>query len=102
MLPPPLMPWKWFGVRIASFGSVGEVLGKDLAIAIWMKDIANLLLSTTISVPTEKGKTMAEILQDPLKKVMLIILAMLEVPAIIFLVVAWFKAKKEYGERDVE
>ena len=45
---------------------------------------------------------MAEILQDPVKKVMLIILAMLEVPAIIFLVVSWFKAKKEYRERKVE
>ena len=45
---------------------------------------------------------MAEILQDPLKKVMLIILTMLEVPAIILLMVAWFEAKKEYGEREVE
>lgn len=41
---------------------------------------------------------MEEILQDPLKRAMLCILVALEVPAIIFLIVAWFKAKKEAGE----
>lgn len=41
---------------------------------------------------------MDEILQDPLKLTMLCILAAIEVPAIIFLIVAWFKAKKEAGE----
>lgn len=41
---------------------------------------------------------MDEILQDPLKLTMLCVLVVLEVPAITFLVVAWFKAKKEAGE----
>lgn len=39
---------------------------------------------------------MKGILQDPLKLTMLIILAALEIPAMIFLIVAWIKAKKEY------
>lgn len=40
---------------------------------------------------------MQEILNDPLKTTMLIILAALEIPAMVFLTVAWFKAKKEYA-----
>ena len=40
---------------------------------------------------------MREILNDPLKTTMLIILAVLEIPAMVFLTVAWFKAKKEYA-----
>lgn len=40
---------------------------------------------------------MREILNDPLKTTMLIILAALEIPAMVFLTVAWFKAKKEYA-----
>ena len=41
---------------------------------------------------------MADILNDPVKTVMLIILLALEIPAIITLVVGWRKAKK--GEDD--
>lgn len=40
---------------------------------------------------------MREILNDPLKTTMLIILAALEIPAMVFLTVAWFKAKKEHA-----
>ena len=54
------MPWKWCGVRIASIGSVGEVLEKELAIAIWTKDTKHLLRNTTITAHTEKGKTMSK------------------------------------------
>lgn len=36
---------------------------------------------------------MAEIWGDPIKRIMLIILALLETPAIIFLICAWIKAK---------
>ena len=43
-----------------------------------------------ISVPTEKGKTM-----ETYEIVMLIILAALEIPAIIILTVGWIKACKE-------
>ena len=42
---------------------------------------------------------MAEILQDPLKRTMLIILLAVEIPAVIFLVVSWFKACKEEKRR---
>lgn len=38
---------------------------------------------------------MAEILNDPLKLRMLIILDAVEIPAIIFLIVMWIKARKE-------
>ena len=41
---------------------------------------------------------MADIWSDPVKRVMLIILVILELPAIVFLVYQWFKAKKEYKD----
>ena len=48
---------------------------------------------------TEKGKTMADILRDPVKIVMVIILLALEIPAAIALVMGWKKACKEAKER---
>lgn len=44
---------------------------------------------------------MKEILSDPLKMTMLIILASLEIPAILFLIAAWIKAKKEYANGEL-
>ena len=41
---------------------------------------------------------MADILQDPIKTVMLIILVLLEIPAFIVLIVAWVKACKKGKE----
>ena len=49
----------------------------------------------TISVPTEKGKTM-----KPYEIVMLSILVALEIPTIIILTVGWVKACKEARERE--
>ena len=43
---------------------------------------------------------MHEILSDPVKTVMLVVLAALEVPAILFLVVAWCQAKREQKIRE--
>ena len=43
---------------------------------------------------------MKEILSNPLKFWMLVGLAAVEIPAIVFLIVAWCKACKEAKERD--
>lgn len=43
---------------------------------------------------------MADMLNDPIKTVMLIILIALEVPAAIALVVMWKKAKRDRGTED--
>ena len=52
-------------------------------------------LKASISVPTEKGKTM-----KPYEIVMLSILVALEIPVIIILSVGWVKACKEARERE--
>lgn len=41
---------------------------------------------------------MEEILADPLKRWMLIALVAVEVPAAAFLIWAWFRDKRRYGE----
>ena len=45
---------------------------------------------------------MAEILNDPLKLWMLVILAAVEIPAIIFLIVMWIKACREAKKKGNE
>lgn len=45
---------------------------------------------------------MADIIQDPIKLVMLIILLVLEIPAAICLAVMWRKAVKEARERELK
>ena len=45
---------------------------------------------------------MKEILSDPLKFWMLVGLAAVEIPALVFLIVAWCKACKEVKERKEE
>ena len=84
------MPWKWYGVRIASIGRW------DIAIILHIT-VTNRLRTRTISVPTEKGKTM-----EPYKIVMLAIVLALEIPAVIILTVGWIKAKKEARGKDNE
>ena len=41
-----------------------------------------------------------EIINDPVKLPMLIILAVLEIPAIVFLTWAWFDAKRKYKKNE--
>ena len=41
---------------------------------------------------------MADLLQDPMRAAMLALLLVLEIPAAIFLVVAWFRDKKAAEE----
>ena len=57
-------------------------------------------VSATAWTKIVRGEKMADMLNDPIKTVMLIILIALEVPAAIALVVMWKKAKRDRGTED--